>query len=189
MDIVQILSSAVASSVLLASLGWLFRGLIGERLSAAVKHEYEEKIAKLRSQLQRENQETSSRFQKDLDVLREKELGGHKDKIQAYRLVIDVMASLYSDIQHAVRTQVFEQAIIDRYNQAWVQCYGYLSMLAPQDVMDAYDRLNDYILNILNGRSSLQEWAVTRTHALAFLNAVRSDVGLSGAPVEYHGNL
>ena len=165
------------------------RGLIGERLSAAVKHEYEEKIAKLRSQLQRENQETSSRFQKDLDVLREKELGGHKDKIQAYRLVIDVMASLYSDIQHAVRTQVFEQAIIDRYNQAWVQCYGYLSMLAPQDVMDAYDRLNDYILNILNGRSSLQEWAVTRTHALAFLNAVRSDVGLSGAPVEYHGNL
>ena len=116
----------------------------------------------------------SSRLEKDL----EKELGGHKDKIQAYRLVIDVMASLYSDIQHAVQTQVpVDQAIIDRYNQAWVQCYGYLSMLAPQDVMDAYDRLNDYILNILSGRSPLQEWAVTRSRALAFLNTVRTDVG------------
>lgn len=185
----EIISSAVLTTVLLSALGWLFRNLIYARLSAAVKHEYEIRIKNLEAELQRQNNETFSKLQNELDILREKELGGYKDKIQIYRLVIDVWAELYSNLQSAFKKQVFDQSIIDRYNLGWVRCYGYLSMLAPQGVMDAFDQLNDYILKVITGRTPLQEWAVTRRYALAFLNSVRKDVGLVQSPVEYRGDL
>jgi hypothetical protein len=189
MNLVEVLSSAAVTTILLAVLAFLLRGLITTRLTAAVKHEYEQKIEMLKFQLQRENGEVLSRLQKDLDVVREKELGGHRDKLVAYRQVVEVMAQLYAEIQHAARSNNFDQGITDRYNQAWVRCYGYLSLLAPQAVMDAYDRLNDYILRILSGRSPIQEWPVSREYGLAFINAVRADVNLAAEPVVYGGDL
>ena len=145
---------------------WLARNLIQERLRGAVKHEYDTKIETLRSDLCRETEtgmvnlrnqlelkagQELARLQKDLDLLKQKELGGHQDKLKAYRLVVDVFAETYSDLHIAFTQGQFEQAR-DKYNRYWVRCYGYLSMMAQQDVMDTFDRLNDYILKVLSGR-------------------------------------
>lgn len=164
-------NATMAAIVLLV---WLLRALITERLTNAVRHEYDKVLKGI---------------EKDLDILKEKEVGGHRDRLATYRLVVDVMAHLYADLYQAVREGRFEPGIVDRYNEGWVRCYGYLSILAPQAVMDAFDELNDYILAAFKGHAPLQEWAVSRTHALAFLNAIRRDIGLTEGSIEYKGKL
>jgi len=62
-------------------------------------------------------------------------------------------------------------------------------MMAPQDVMDAFDALNDYVLTILSGQQSAQPWPETRKLALRFSNCMRMDVGLAEEDIEYHGSL
>ena len=167
-----ILTSGV-TAVLVGLALWLGRNFIQEWLRGAVKHAYDTKIETLR---------------KDLDLLKQKELSGHQDKLKTYRLVVDVFAEIYSDLHIAFTQGQFEQ-VRDKYNRYWVRCYGYLSMMAPQDVMDAFDRLNDYILKVLSGRQPPQPWSEIRALALAFINCMRRDIGLIKGDVEYHGEL
>lgn len=145
-------------------------------------------MVNLRNQLELKADQELARLQKDLDLLKQKEISGHQDKLKAYRLVVDVFAETYSDLHIAFTQGQFEQAR-DKYNCYWVRCYGYLSMMAPQDVMDTFDRLNDYILKVLSDRQPPQPWSETRALALAFINCMRRDIGLIKGDVEYHGEL
>lgn len=61
-------------------------------------------------------------------------------------------------------------------------------MLAPQSVMDAQDNLVDHLLKISLG-SLPYEWAEVREKALAMLNAIREDIGISKEPIGYNGEL
>jgi hypothetical protein len=96
-----------------------------------VKHEYDTKIEKLRSdlrketeigltnlrnQLEREAGQELARLQKDLDLLKQKELSGHQEKLKAYRLVVDVFAEIYADLQIAF-TQGQSEQLRDKYNR------------------------------------------------------------------------
>jgi len=193
------LTVVIVSSLLWISrkfiLEWLTTGLkykYGkkiEELKAELKKDYDLQIARVQAELIKENNEVHSRLLHELDIIRNKEISGHKDKIMIYRLAVDIFADLYVGLQQAVRNQTFNAELIDKYNYGWVKCYGYLSMLAPQEVMDSFDQLNDYILNIINGRSPIQPWPVTRQYALNFLNSVRKDISLAQSPVEYRGEL
>jgi len=187
-DLVTFASSTVATSSLFALLLWLFRGLIGERLKNAVRAEYDEKLERLKADLQREHGESLAHLQKELDVLREKEVSGYHDKLHAYRLVIDVFSEVYADVSAAISADDLP-GITDKYNREWVRCYGYLSLLAPQKVMGAFDRVNDYILQLLSGRVEAQPWVKSRELALAMINEIRCDVGIDTSAIEYHGNL
>jgi len=187
---------------------WLARNLIQERLRRAVKHEYDTKLeafrsdlrketeiqlTQLRTQLERESGQELARLQKDLDLLKQKELSGHQQKLNTYRLVFDVLAEIYSDLQIAFTPGQFEQVRVeqvrDKYNRCWVRCYGYLSMMASQEVMDAFDRLNDYIIKVLFGRQQVQTWSETRKLALSFINCMRKDIGFGTGEIQYHGDL
>lgn len=79
--------------------------------------------------------------------------------------------------------------MFDRYNRGWMKVYGYLAVLAPQEVMDAFDRLNDYLLGVLKGRHRPQPWASTRELALDLINAVRRGIGFDPSPIKYRGSL
>lgn len=191
------------TAVLVGFVLWLARNLIQERLRGAVKHEYDTKLeafrsdlrketeiqlAQLRTQLERESSQELARLQKDLDLLKQKELSGHQQKLNTYRLVFDVLAEIYSDLQIAFTQGQFEQ-VRDKYNRCWVRCYGYLSMMASQEVMDAFDGLNDYVIKVLSGRQQPQPWPETRKLALRFINCMRRDIGLDTREIEYHGDL
>jgi hypothetical protein len=200
----NIFISTTLSMVLISSILWICRKIILEWLTAGMKYKYEKKIeelkaelkkdydleiAKVQAELQKQNNETHSMLLHELGIIRDKEMGGYKDKILIYRLAVDIFADLYVDLQKAFRSKTFNPEMIDKYNFGWVRCYGYLSMLATQEVIDSFDQLNDYILNILNGRSPIQPWGITRKYALNFLNSVRKDIGLTQSAVEYHGKL
>jgi len=200
----EIVVATSGSTVVLISITlWLARNLIQERLRAAIKHEYDTKlehlksdvqketetaVATLRNQLERESSQDLARLQKDLDLFKQKELSGHHQKPQVYQLVFDVFAEIYSDLLIAF-TQGQHVQVRDKYNRSWVRCYGYLSMIAPQDVMDAFDRLNDYALKVLSGSQLPQPWPQTRELALTFINSMRRDIGLDTREIEYHGTL
>jgi hypothetical protein len=203
MTLFELIGTTFSSATLVGIVLWLARNLIQERLRGAVKHEYDTKIEKLKSDLRKETEigltnlrnqlerkagQELARLQKDLDLLKQKELSGHQEKLKAYRLVVDVFAEIYADLQIAF-TQGQSEQLRDKYNRYWVRCYGYLSMIAPQDVMDAFDRLNDYILMVFLGQQQPQPWPETRKLALEFINCMRRDIGLSTEDIEYHGKL
>jgi hypothetical protein len=198
-----IITTSGATASLVGVVLWLARNLIQERLRGAVKHEYDTKLevfrsdlrketevelTQFRTQLEREAGQDLARLQKDLDLLKQKEFSGHQEKLNAYRLVFEVFAEIYSDLQIAFTQGSFDQ-VRDKYNRCWVRCYGYLSMMAPQDVMDAFDSMNDYMLKVLSGRQTVQPWAETRKLALTFINCMRKDIGLGTGDIEYHGGL
>ena len=66
--------------------------------------------------------------------------------------------------------------------------YGYLAMLAPQNVMDAYDKLMDHLLQIFHGTKQYL-WTEVRALAISALNEIRKDVGIDKSPIEYRGEL
>ena len=61
-------------------------------------------------------------------------------------------------------------------------------MLAPQTVMDACDNLFDYLFQVRNNQEPYK-WSEVRKHALALLNAMRLDVGIDSAAIQYNGIL
>jgi hypothetical protein len=191
-------------SALIVAVLWFFRELISSWLTVGIKYKYETNIEELRAELRKDydieianvkadlqqaNDEIHSKLLHELEIIREKEMGSFKDKIAIYRLAVDIFAELYVGLQQAFKDKAFSAELVDKYNYGWVRCYGYLSMLAPQEVMDSFDQLNDYILNIINKRSLIQPWAVTRGYALKFLNSLRKDIGLAKSDVEYRGQL
>lgn len=198
-----VIASSASTGVTVCAALWLARNLILERLRGAVRHEYDVKLevlrsdlskqtdaglTELRSQLEREAADEIARLRSELDVLREKELSGHKEKLNAYRLVTDVFSETYTDLQIAFESGEFG-GVRSKYNRCWTQCYGYLSMVAPQEVMDAFDGLNDYVLTVLAGRQAPMPWPETRILALRLINCMRHDIGLSTGSLDYHGEL
>jgi hypothetical protein len=196
-----VITSSAITGACFAAVVWMARNLILERLRAAVRHEYDARLevlrsdlsrqtetglTELRSQLEREAADKIARLQSELDLLKAKELSGLQEKLNAYRLVIEVFAEIYSDLLTAFSAGQFAE-VRDRYNRFWVRCYGYLSVVAPQEVMDAYDGLNDYVLGVLSGRRQPQPWSESRVLALRFINSMRDDVGLADEDIEYHG--
>jgi hypothetical protein len=198
-----IITTSVSTASIIGVIIWLARNLIQERLRGAIKHEYDTKLeafqselrraneielTQFRTQLERESGQDLALLQKDLDLLKQKEFSGHQEKLNAYRHVFEDFSEIYSDLQVAFIQGSFEQ-VRDKYNRFWVRSYNQLSMMAPQDVMDAFDALNDYMIRLLTGRQAVQPWPETRKLALTFINCMRKDIGLANGEIKYHGSL
>ncbi len=80
------ITSAGASVVLLAALGWFFRTWIGERFKASLKHEYDERLERLKTELKK---------QSDAD------LASAKAEIDSQAEKLKVAAISFSDVQKA----------------------------------------------------------------------------------------
>lgn len=79
-------ASAGVSAVLLAALGWLLRTWIGERFKASVKHEYDDRLERLKSEL---------KAQSDLD------LAALKSEVDRQAEKLKIAALSFSDVQKA----------------------------------------------------------------------------------------
>ncbi len=129
------------------------------------------------------------KVKKDLDIYKEKHLKNHNDKIAIYRNVVEVVSGIlaqYDSSQYNINNQKSKQNF-DSFNENRLKVYGYLVMLAPQDVINSYDNLIDLLIDIHEEKTKYN-WLTIRKKALLFLNEVRKDIDESSGPIQYLGN-
>ncbi|WP_375749995.1 hypothetical protein [Vibrio sp. HN007] len=128
---------------------------------------------------------------RDLDLAKDKLLSNHSDKIAIYRMVLDTVADILAAFD-ANETQKLtpEEATkaFNSFNKNRIRLYGYLGMLAPQEVMDAQDKLVDLLLLVSHGNATY-DWEQVRELALGLINEVRKDIGIDKSPISYNGKL
>jgi hypothetical protein len=94
----EIIYTIIGSSGLLAILGFLFRNLIKIRLTNSVKHEYAEKIEKLKSELKSNNDEltTELAYLKDSKLQRDAE--ARQIKQDYYHMFLEALSIKFSHL-------------------------------------------------------------------------------------------
>ncbi len=109
---------------------------------ASEKQKYDKELSTLRSNLERDNQrvladikhqqEQSIEVVKlDLNIFKEKHLKGFNDKLQVYRSMIDILAEVLGDFDSFTTTgKPFSQERFDALNRARIRMYGYIGMIA-----------------------------------------------------------
>lgn len=128
---------------------------------------------------------------RDLDVLKERTLRFQNDKILAYREITEIVSKIIA-IMDAEDGHIVSWGpnggALDEFNQQRLKLYGYLAMLAPQEVMDAHDDLVDHLMLTVSGNKDYK-WPETREKVLFLLNEVRKDIGVASEPIVYKGKL
>lgn len=182
-----IASIGTAGLILLGLSNWLGK-VWANRLMESERHKHEEALSELRAKLEHSNQQSIEWFKSDLNIFKEKHLKGFHDKIQVYRLMIDIISDILGDYDSFVFTgQPLPRERLDALNRARIRVYGYIGMIAPQSVMDAQDKLIDYLIQVSRGESYV--WLKVRELSLNLINEVRKDVGIDINPITYNGKL
>ena len=146
-------------------------------------------LATLRDDLQTRQNERIATLKNELDIFKETHLKEHSEKIIIYRAVIDIVATMLSELDRIVlgKQAKLSDELLQSFERERYRAYGYLGMFAPQEVMDAQDTLMDCLLSIIYD-GEVVEWETIRNLALAFINAVRDDVGINKERIDYKGS-
>jgi hypothetical protein len=169
--------------------GWLGK-LWAEKLMAKEKAKYENELAELKSRLERSNQDGVARLQTDLGIFKDTYLRQHNDKIGTYGYVFNVVSEFLADLDMIRLGKKPDGDAYDRFNRGRLKAHGYLAMLAPQKVMDAWDSFTDHIFTTLEksqANNYQDDWKEMRQRAYILINAIREDIGIDKSPVEYRG--
>jgi hypothetical protein len=126
-------------------------------------------------------------FKHELDILKAQNLRGFNDKIEVYRLVVNIISEAIGDVvKHLFQKQPVPSEIVFAFDKARMKVYGYLAMQAPQAVIDKYDALTDLIFSMIENPTKYC-WADIRERCLAMINECRKDVGFDESPITYNG--
>lgn len=187
--VLQIIASLGGGGLIVAGLSSWLGKLWADRLMARERADHEAQLARLRANLEHQNQTQIEALRTELRVTEEKHLKGFQDRVAIYRMAVDIVADFLGDLDRYLQAgQAIPEERYDMFNRMRMKAYGYLAMLASQRVMDAYDQLADHLLQIVGGQQSY-EWDEVRRLALGLLNAVRVDIGLDPSPIKYNGRL
>lgn len=133
--------------------------------------------------------ETLEELKKELDLLKQKELARHFDKLAIYKDVVHIISELLRELesvasenQTSVSPEVIHSFALNR-NKA----YGYISLVSNQSVMDKYNEMIDFFIPVIyeNERAT---WEDMRAKADSMLNAMRTDLGIQDGQVFYRGS-
>ncbi len=173
-----ILTALGGGGVIVAAFsGWLGK-LWAEKLMAKEKAKYEVELAELRSKLEKNNQESLTHLQTELEIFRDTKLRGLTDKLEAYQHAIDLISDLCTDVHQVGTNPEIGNKVVTDFNRGRLKAFGYLSILAPQEVMDAYVVLTDYLLKITLGGTKF-DWIEIRRLSYILINAIRKDIGIA----------
>jgi len=197
-DALTIVATAIfsiggAAAVIFALSGWLGR-IWANRLMETDRARHALDLEKLRAQFSRDAGVELEAMKRQFDVGMAHVLRETTDKLAIYRQIADMAAEVLGDFDAAYIPQFIPAVTVDpasrfdKFNRQRMRTYGYLAMLAPQAVMDAFDALLDYLLVVATGREQY-DWPKVRVFALALLNEMRKDVGIDKEPIEYRGVL
>lgn len=178
-----------AGAIILGLSNWLGK-VWADRLLQRERASHELELAHIQSELEATNERALSQIRTELDIYKDQFLKGQSDKISTYHAMADMVATLIVTLTRAeIRAMPQDEAVeqLFKFEAERIRIYGYLAMLAPQSVMDAYDALVDQLLEILEGRK-IFHFAEVRTLAIGVLNEIRKDIGLNPSPIQYRGH-
>jgi hypothetical protein len=124
----------------------------------------------------------------ELEVLKTKDVTRHHDKLSTYREVIGIVSVMLSELEEVssgkketISTEAEKYFSVNRS-----KIYGYISLVSNQEVMDGYNELFDYLIQIIySGEKG--EWSEMRDKADVMLNAMRQDLGINEGNISYRG--
>jgi hypothetical protein len=193
-DILNIALTILASLGGGAVLIFLFSNWLGKvwanRIMAEERAKYEQELAELRAKLEKANEESLSKLRTDLEIYRDTYLKAHNDKLTTYRIVTDIVAELLADLHMLRIGQKPDGNFLDRFNRGRLKAHGYLAMLAPQNVMDAWDGLVEFLITSMEKNppdDALENWKAMRQRAYILINAIREDIGIDKNKIEFRG--
>jgi hypothetical protein len=177
-------------AIVFALSAWLGK-VWADRLMIQERAKHDKELTVLSAELRHISEQEITNIKNELDIFKEKHLRGYADKIGIYRLTVDIIAEMLGDLDYMQNTKqpppdAFQR--YDKFNRNRLRAYGYLAMLAPQHVMNAFDAMFDHLIIVAKGHEPY-EWTKVRKLSIAFINEVRKDVGIDKSPVEYKGNL
>ncbi|MGY4041999.1 hypothetical protein [Aeromonas hydrophila] len=184
-----IIASLGGSGAIILGLSNYLGKIWAERLMATEKANHEQKLEYLRVQLQKENQLHLAELNNGLEIYKQTHLREHSDKLVIYRATIELTAIMLAKVEmialqykRELSPEEKEKFEIER-----LKIYGYLAMIAPQEVMDANDVFVDQLLAIVfDGK--VTSWETIRTKLLYLTNSMRRDIGIDKSDVAYNGN-
>jgi len=194
-DIINIVTASLLSvgggaAIIFGLSSWLGK-IWANRLMEAERAKHSKELEGLRIRWQHDSEKSLADIKTELDIYKEKHLKGHSDKLAIYRLAVDIVADLLGDLDITkLAATPLPDALQrwDKFNRGRIKAYGYLAMLAPQNVMDAFDALFDFLIMVAHGQKPY-DWSTVRQLALNLLNAVRKDIAVDTNPIEYKGDL
>lgn len=198
MSLEETVQIASALLVALGSGGAIVAGLSGwlgkiwaDRLMSKESAQHAAALEVLRSRLHQETSAELELLKRNLDIASVHSLRELNDKILIYREAMDLISEVLGDLDLASltgRPRPDWEARSDTFNRVRLRAYTYMAMVAPQSVMDAQDKLMDYLMLVM-GEKEPYEWNKVRTLGIALLNEIRKDVGIDKQPIEYRGCL
>lgn len=185
----EVISQLGGAAVIVAALSaWIGR-LWADRILNNESTAHQQRLKELESNLRHQVDTQLARLQSELSTLKEKTLKAHVDKIACYSFAIDGASKLLADMS-ATSTGVkgsssFQDAFAE-FDRSRIRAYGHMALVAPQSVLDAYDALVGYFLDVNEGHEKA-DWVKARELALVWINAARTDIGVDPSPVSYRG--
>ena len=128
-------------------------------------------------------------IKKELDLLKQKEITRHFDKLAIYKDVVHLISEILRELE-AVTTEK-QSTVNPDVEHSFALCrnkaYGYLSLVSTQEVMDKYNEMIDFFIPIMyEGQSA--SWEEMREKADALLNKMRLDLGIKEGDIVYRGS-
>lgn len=177
-----------AGFIFFALSSWLGK-VWAQRIMDQERAKHERDLAELRNKLEHQTQTNLKALETDLSIFKEHHLRGLNDKLATYRMAVDLVAEILGDFDKAYDNgQLLSPDKIDAHNRQRMRLYGYLSMVASQDIMDAQDRLIDHLLLIVHKQEDYV-WKEVRALVLDLINQIRKDLKFDAAPIAYNGKL
>ncbi len=132
--------------------------------------------------------ETLEEIKKELDLLKQKELTRHFDKLAIYKDIVHLISEILRELE-AVSTSK-QSSISSDVEHSFALCrnkaYGYISLVSSQEVMDKYNDMIDFFIPVIyDGKTA--SWSEMRDKADSLLNAMRSDLGIKEGDIVYRG--
>jgi hypothetical protein len=190
-----ILTSLGGGGVLVFALSSWLSKVWAARILEQDRKRYNAEIEELKARLQVETKSELSRIETEFSIIREKLIGAHKDKIDIYRAASVPVIEYVSDLQDLIIKENSEKIrdILAKFNRQRLKASADLILVAPQDVLDAWDKLIDFLLEFGEKRLvgmfdyTHKFWEDFRVLAFDLSNKVRVDIGLAEGSVVYKG--
>ena len=124
----------------------------------------------------------------ELDLLKQKYVTRHHDKLGIYREIIHMVCEILREVERVVlgKQSVIASDVEAMFSLNRHKAYGYITLVSNQEVMNRYNELIDYFIPIIyEGKSGY--WEEMRGKADLMLNAMRLDLGIDEGEITYQG--
>lgn len=182
-----VVTAVGGGGVIVAALsGWLGK-VWAEKLMVKEKARYDAELATFRSRIENENESKLAQLKHELDVFKETQMKGLSDKLNSYRQTIDFFAEACADILQTLKVGAINPSVVDVFHRRRMKAFGYLAMLASQEVLDRFAELSDYVEDVAESKIPF-DIIELRKLTFEFVNAMRKDVGINPSEMKWREN-